>query len=216
MTIMDIKKQIKLNVFTADMIKAILEQEYTQPVQKIESMVKNGELIRLKRGVYALSTDYRTHPINIIAAANMLLKPSYVSYEYALSYHGLIPERVYTVTSATTYRSYEYTTDIGNFSYTKIPLNAYPLGIEWHYTNTDGGFMIATPEKALCDKIYTDKRINAISQMEIIEYIEEDLRIDWRDVEKMDGTLIWKISMAYSSKILQTVAKIIKQRKKND
>jgi predicted transcriptional regulator of viral defense system len=63
-------------------------------------MVKNGDLISLKRGIYVFSEKYRTSPLNYISIANILHKPSYVSFEYALSYHGLIPERVYTITTA--------------------------------------------------------------------------------------------------------------------
>jgi hypothetical protein len=83
MNIYQLKKLIGLNVFTTEMIKPILEQEYEQPIIKINTMVKKGELIRLKRSVYALGSEYRDHPLNMIAIANILHKPSYVSYEYA-------------------------------------------------------------------------------------------------------------------------------------
>lgn len=215
MNIYQLKKRIGLNVFTTEMIKPILEQEYEQPIIKINAMVKKAELIRLKRGVYALGSEYRDHPLNTIVIANMLHKPSYVSYEYALSYHGLIPERVHTVTSATTYRSEEYTTEIGSFSYKKIPLKAYSLGIDWKFDAQEGGYMIATAEKALCDTIYADKRANNLTKDEIFEYLEEDLRIEWEDLEKLDPTLLWKIAMAYTSPMLRSIAASIKKREKN-
>lgn len=215
MNIYQLKKLIGLNVFTTEMIKPILEQEYEQPIIKINTMVKKGELIRLKRSVYALGLEYRDHPLNMIAIANILHKPSYVSYEYALSYHGLIPERVYTVTSATTYRSEEYTTEVGAFSYKKIPLKAYSLGIDWKFDEHEGGYMIATAEKALCDKIYADKRMVNINKDEIFEYLEDDLRIEWEELEKIDTTLLWKISMAYSSPNLRNIISSIKRRQKN-
>lgn len=215
MNIYQLKKLIGLNVFTTEMIKPILEQEYEQPIIKINTMVKKGELIRLKRSVYALGLEYRDHPLNMIAIANILHKPSYVSYEYALSYHGLIPERVYTVTSATTYRSEEYTTDVGAFSYKKIPLKAYSLGIDWKFDENEGGYMIATAEKALCDKIYADKRMVNRNKDEIFEYLEDDLRIEWEELKKIDTTLLWKISMAYSSPNLRNIISSIKKRQKN-
>lgn len=215
MNIYQLKKRIGLNVFTTEMIKPILEQEYEQPIIKINTMVKKGELIRLKRGVYALSPEYRDRSLNPIAIANILHKPSYVSYEYALSYHGLIPERVYAVTSATTYRSEEYTTEVGAFSYKKIPLKAYALGIDWKFDAHEGGYMIATAEKALCDTIYADKRAIDLTSDEIFEYLEEDLRIEWEELKKLDSTLLWKIAMAYSSKTLRSIAASIKKREKN-
>lgn len=215
MNIVQFKKCIGLNVFTTEMAKPILEQEYAQPSKKINSMIEKGELIRLKRGVYALSTDYRDHPLNMFAIANILHKPSYVSYEYALSYHGLIPERVYTITSATTHRSETYTTELGAFSYKKIPSNAYSIGIDWKYDQHDGGYMIATTEKALCDQVYADKRVANIKKNELLEYLEDDLRIEWEELEKLDTTLLWKISMAYSSSKLRNMTASIKKRQKH-
>lgn len=212
MNIFDLKKELGLNTFSMDMIKNIVEKEYSQPVQKINSMVKKGELLQLKKGIYAFSEEYRTTPLNIIATANLLYKPSYVSFEYALSFHGLIPERVYTTTSATLSRSNEFDTTLGKFSYTKIALKAYPLGLEWKFNENDGGYMIASAEKALCDKVYSDKRSSNILKNEIESYLEDDLRIDFEDLRNLDSKLIWKISMAYSSRTLQAISAIIKKR----
>lgn len=215
MNIIQLKKQIGLNVFTTEMVKPLLEPEYTEPLKKINSMVTKGELIRIKRSIYVLGAEYRDHPLNMFTIANMLHKPSYVSYEYALSYHGLIPERVYTITSATLYRSEQYETDLGTFSYTKIPLKAYSIGIDWKFDEHDGGYMVATAEKALCDQVYADQRIADIDKDEILEYLEDDLRIEWEELEKLDTTLLWKISMAYSSSKLRNMTSIIKKRQKN-
>lgn len=212
MNIFDLKKELGLNTFSIDMIKGILKKEYSQPIQKINTMVKKGELLQLKKGVYAFSEEYRNSPLNIIAAANLLYKPSYVSFEYALSFHGLIPERVYTTTSATLSRSKEFDTSLGRFSYKKVPLKAYPLGIEWKFNENDGGYMIAGAEKALCDKVHSDKRTSNILKKDLESYLEDDLRIDFENLRNLDSKLIWKISMAYSSKTLQSISSIIKKR----
>lgn len=215
MNIFELKKKIGLNAFTIDMVKPLLEAEYKHPSLKISSMMKKGELLQLKRGVYAFSAEYRTYPLNFISIANLLHKPSYVSFEYALSYHGLIPERVYTITSATSYKSIQYSTKIGTFSYTKISSKAYSIGLEWKDNDKDGGYLIATAEKALCDKIYHDKRAKNIRKDEFMKYLEDDLRIEWTDLEKLDTTLMWKISMSYSSSLLQKITAAIARRKKN-
>jgi len=206
MDTLDIKNTIKLNIFTVDMLKNILAKEYNQPIQKINYMVKNGDLLALKRGVYLFSEKYRTTPLNFISIANMIHQPSYVSFEYALSYHGLIPERVYTITSATTKKSVEYSTPLGNFSYQKIPAKAYSLGIDWHYNEQDGGYFIATPEKALCDKIFADKRVKNLDENEVFEYLEKDLRIEYEELLKLDSKLVWYIAMGYGSKVLLNIA----------
>lgn len=212
MNIFEFKKAIKLNVFSTDMIRAFMEKEYSQPLLKINNMTKSNELIQLKRGVYALPKEYRSHPLNLIATANMLCKPSYVSFEYALSYHGLIPERVFTITSATTLRKRDCYTKVGTFSYQKIPINAYALGLEWLFNEKDGGHMIATAEKALCDTIQYDKRIPKLLEYEVEEYLEEDLRIEYDDLNNLDSRLIWHIAMAYRSSKLKTLAAVMKKR----
>lgn len=215
MNTFELKKKIGLNVFSVDMVKPFLALEYKQPLIKINAMVKKGCLLQLKRGVYAFNSDYRDYPLNLIAVANILHKPSYVSFEYALSYYSLIPERVYSVTSATGYKSWEYSTDIGKFSYTKVPLKVYSLGLEWKYDRRDGGYLIATVEKALCDTIYKDLRAKKLEKNEVFDYLENDLRIEWSELKKLDTTLMWKISMAYSSSLLQKVTATIAKRKKN-
>lgn len=211
MDTLDIKNTLKLNILTVEMLKNLLAKEYDQPIQKINYMVKNGDLLALKRGVYVFSEKYRTTPLNFISIANIIHQPSYVSFEYALSYHGLIPERVYTITSATTKKSVEYSTPLGNFSYQKIPVKAYSLGIDWHYNERDGGYFIATPEKALCDKIFTDKRVKNLDENEVLEYLEDDLRIDYDELMKLDSKLFWYIAMGYGSKVLLSISNRLKR-----
>jgi predicted transcriptional regulator of viral defense system len=69
---------------------------YANPQCRVQTLVKKGALIPLKRGLF--ETEANT-PGFILA--NALLGPSYLSFEYALSYYGMIPERVMTYTSAT-------------------------------------------------------------------------------------------------------------------
>ena len=211
MNTLDIKREIVQNITTTDVLKSVLKDKYKQPLQKINYMVKIGDLISLKRGVYVFSEKYRIKDLNYILIANILHKPSYVSFEYALSYYGLIPERVYTITSATSSKSVKYSTALGNFSYKRIPLKAYSLGIDWKYDNQDGGHFIATAEKALCDKIFLDKRTKNLKEDEILEYLEEDLRIEHDELLKLDSKLFWHISMAYGSRVLLNVAKVLKR-----
>lgn len=214
MDIIDIQKRIGITVFTSEMLKAVLSA-YKNPNNKISQMTKKGELIRLKQGVYIINDKYRERPVDKIAAANMLQKPSYVSYEYALSHYGLIPERVFEVTSATLAKTNIITTPIGRFGYRNIPKKAYSIGLNWLYDEKNGGRLIATPEKALCDKIRSDKRKGRMSQKQLAEYLEADLRCEWEDLIKLDSELIREIAIAYSSKTLRELGTLIGKRKKH-
>lgn len=215
MNIMQLRKEITTSVFTHERLEIFLSGWVTNVNAKISYMVKKGELIRLKKGLYAFGKEYQKEPVDLITAANMLYTPSYVSYEYALSYYALIPERVYEVTSATLHSKKSFNTPIGRFTYKPVPLQAYSLGIDWLYDSNNGGKLIATAEKALCDKIRAERGIGKLSQEKISEYLMHDLRIDWEEVVALDAALISQIAQAYRSSNLTNLAKLITKRKQS-
>ena len=215
MNIYQLSKQIPVSVFTHDQIEAILSPHVNNVNAKISYMVKKGELVRLKKGVYTFGKEYQTHPINMISVANILYAPSYVSFEYALSYYGLIPERVYEVTSATMRMKKEFSTPVGRFTYKVVPLQAYALGVDWIYDKTHGGKLIATADKALCDKIKSDRGIGRLSQAKLEMYLEHDLRIDMDLLFTLDVELIEAIATAYTSSNLHNLVKLINKRKQS-
>ena len=71
-------------------------KEYASPKTKLARMAKNGECIPITRGLYETDPDVPGYLL-----AGSIYGPSYISFEYALGYYGMIPEAVYTVTCAT-------------------------------------------------------------------------------------------------------------------
>ena len=211
MKTIELKNALPLSIFSHEMIYSLLEKSISNVNEKISNLVRNKELIRLKKGFYTFSKLYQTKPINLISVANTLYSPSYVSFDYALSYYGMIPERVSEVTSATSKNEKLFDTPIGRFSYKKISLEAYSLGIDWIYDDIDGGRFIATAEKALCDKIKYDRGIGTLTQASMIEYLKYDLRIDISI--PLNYELIEIIATAYKSRNLKTLATIVKKGK---
>jgi predicted transcriptional regulator of viral defense system len=126
---------------------------------KIARMIHSGELLQLRRGLYV--TRREIHPYCLAASIH---GPSYISFETALSFHGLIPEAVHEITSATLKRSTEYENVFGRYRYRTVPRKAYPIGIE---RVTEGGipFLIASPTKALCDRIALEPRMRSMSDV---------------------------------------------------
>lgn len=110
--------------------------------------------------------------------ANHILGSSYVSLESALSYYSLIPEKVYTISSASTKASRTFYTKVGVFGYTKLSLPYYSFGIRSVELTSNQRFLIASPEKALFDKIITTTGVDFHSKKATLEYLEDDLRID--------------------------------------
>lgn len=211
MKTIELKNALPLSIFSHEMIYSLLEKSISNVNEKISNLVRNKELIRLKKGFYTFSKLYQTKPINLISVANTLYSPSYVSFDYALSYYGMIPERVSEVTSATSKNEKLFDTPIGRFSYKKISLEAYSLGIDWIYDDIEGGRFIATAEKALCDKIKYDRGIGTLTQTSMIEYLKYDLRIDI--TTPLNYELIEIIATAYKSRNLKTLAIIVKKGK---
>jgi len=215
MNIYQIVKHIPISVFTHEIIANILAPHVNNINAKISYMVKKGELIRLKKGIYTFGKEYQTNSLDIISVANTLYAPSYVSFDYALSYHGLIPERVYEITSATMRMRKRFDTEVGRFTYKTVPLQAYALGVDWLYDDVNGGKLIATAEKSLCDKIRFDKGLGRLSQKRLSIYLKFDLRIDMDALHELDTELISTIAAAYKSANLNALSKFISKRKQS-
>ena len=126
-----------------------LSDSYSSPACKLGRMVENGEVVRLRRGLY--ETDPETPPYLV---ASHICEPSYISFEYALMRHSIIPERVVWITSATygKRKTKRYSNALGNFVYYDIPENAFPVGIEY-WGDGDRSYPIASAAKAVCDKL---------------------------------------------------------------
>jgi len=119
---------------------------------------RQGHLILLKRGVYALSNDLRKQPLSMGFIANFLLSPSYISLEHALSYYDLIPEAAMVYTSVSTKKTTKFRSPLGVFDYRSIK-----EGLFFGFTKaTDEGqnYFIAYPEKAILDFFYFHQDMN--------------------------------------------------------
>jgi hypothetical protein len=174
---MNIKK-VNLNpVVDALQVKALLGNT-SDKRGKIARMIRSGDLFQLRRGLYATRRD-----LNPFCLAAGIYGPSYISYETALSYYGLIPEAVYEITSATLKRPAEFQNIFGRFHYRRVPESVYPVGIE-RVTESGLPFLIASPTKAVCDRIALEPRMRSMSDvkrwaelMRLDEAIEFDLTV---------------------------------------
>ena len=179
--------------------------EYKNPKTKLGRLVREGIYTPIIRGIY--ETNSKT-PGYLLAGS--IYGPSYLSFEFALSYYGLIPEAVHVYTSATFNKKKKrmYDTCFGNFIYRDVPTKVYPIGITL-VTEGDYTFQIATKEKALCDKLYSMKV--ASSQKELRVMIVDDLRIDIDEIRDFDENIMQEISKAYHSTNVSLLYKIYKR-----
>ena len=175
---------------------------YKKPREAILRMVKNEELIRLKNGFYLITekiTYGSTKVIPFEQVANLLYGPSYVSMEWALSFYGIIPERVHTITSMTLGRNKEYHTSIGDFYYAHLSSKSYSVGItQKKSSDFIGGFLIASPEKALADMVF--KTCKNLDKTELKNELLESKRIDRKCFQELNKSLLEEIAKSYQAK----------------
>ncbi|MDP1721674.1 MAG: hypothetical protein Q8L37_00540 [Candidatus Gottesmanbacteria bacterium] len=137
-----------LPIFSAREFGVLLSLSNRQTLYYLQKGTENGLFIQAKRGMYYLKTD----PPSELEIANQLYRPSYLSFEFALAYYNILPDMVYTITSATTKPTREYMVDSKSFRYTTIKLRAY-TGYEMKVADHKR-FFIADPEKAIVDYLY--------------------------------------------------------------
>jgi hypothetical protein len=167
-----------------------LLQGYRRPYDKINELIKQKLLIQVKRGVFIPGPQALIPAPEKLLLANHLWGPSYVSSDSALSYWGLIPERVYEILSTTTNRAKTYKTPVGRFRYIRLPLPYYSFGVQRVELASKQMILIARKEKSLCDKIITTQRLKLRSVKQTREYLMEDLRISRESLRELNTDLI--------------------------
>lgn len=186
--------------------------EYRSPKDKISSLTHEGILMRLKRGLYSIPRALTGESLSRELIANHLYGPSYVSFESALSYHGLIPERVYVTKSATLKRKKAYDTPIGHYQYIHVPEAYYPIGLRLEIIENSYAFVIASPEKALCDLILSTSGLRLQSVKSCGEYLINDLRIDIEAIGNFNTEIIQGCTRAgYKRSDMQHLLTFIKK-----
>jgi len=163
---------------------------YKRPYDKIHEMVKKEELIPVKKGFYVPGPRLGISRPESFLIANHLWGPSYVSLEAALSHWGYIPERVYEVSSVTIKAAKTYKTPVGRFSYYHAQSPYYSFGIKSVALTHRQTVLMASPEKALCDKIVMTSGILLRSERSVQEFLMEDLRIEEEALRKLETQTI--------------------------
>ncbi len=164
-----------------------------QAKKLVTKLVGNGWLIRIKRGLYAIS-DFSNRgflSLSPYIVANLLVKDSYVSFESALSYYGMFDQLTDRVISISKNRYKNVQLDSTEYSFVNIK-DQFFFG--WRETTIDNKVArIATAEKALIDIIHFHKSKYSVDL--VIEKLQEHHRSLnteklCEDVSKMSTTTI--------------------------
>jgi predicted transcriptional regulator of viral defense system len=211
----ELRKKVAGEEFDYQVLMDVL-RGYEHPRDKITALLRQGIIIRVKKGIYVFGEKYSRGPFSREALANMIYGPSYVSLDYALHYYGLIPERVEAVTSVTCGRGRRFSTPVGLFIYRMIHLRAYQVGIDQVEIEGDRPFLIATPEKALADKIHDDRGTGIRTQEEMKDYLLKNLRVDPESLAKLDAEVFALIADRYRSKKIRLLSDVTHRFRKGE
>ena len=202
-------KQIPYNEFDYLTLTSALK-DYRYPRNRIKTLLDQGTIVRVKKGLYIFGDDDRRGPVHREYLANLIYGPSYVSLDYALAYHGWIPERVEVVTSVTTQRAKSFMTPLGRFTYLRVPLAAYRTGVERVDMGQGRAFLLARPAKALADKLYCD-RTALTSQKALLAHLVENLRVEEDQLRTLDPEELDNYASRFRSQRTRLLAQLIRR-----
>jgi hypothetical protein len=154
-----------------------------------------------------LSKEYNK-PFNKFVLANLIYGPSYITGQTALAFWNMIPERVELIISMTTKRKKQFETPVGRFSYLYCPKKVFSLGIQLEGTGDQKRFLIASPEKALCDMTAAQTHISTKKEMK--EFLEL-MRLDYNDNKNLNLSLLEEIKTGYRKQSLKLLLNCLKE-----
>jgi hypothetical protein len=204
---MDIRDRVHSEVLDYQQLIACLNG-YAKPRDRIGAFLDDGSLVRVRKGLYVFGERYRRTLVSREVLANLIYGPSYISLDYALSIHGLIPERVTEVTCMTAAEKRRFTTPFGVFSYRPLSLHRYAPGIDWAGEG-EARYLLASPEKALVDKVWADARFRPTRQSDFNSYLLADLRLEEDRLATLNLGRIESIASAYASGKVTLLARFL-------
>ena len=180
-----------------------LFKDYAAPKAKIQQLVRDQWLIRLRPGLY-IRGGAHADPDVLGLAANRIYGPSYVSFAAALRRNGLVPESVRNITSATwgKRRTKRFHTVVGSFLYRDVPAAVFPHGVDLAGRRNGVRFLVAGPQKALLDQLSTVPGIR--SRGALTDLLFADLRIDADTLGQLDFSEAVKWATGYRSDAVET------------
>jgi hypothetical protein len=210
-SIEQIRQVIDQEIFDYTQLMMALK-EYRKPRDVVSSLLRKNQIIRIRKGLYIFGPLWCRNKVSVETLANLVYGPSVISLEYALSWYGLIPEHVETITSITTGRSRVFHTPAGRFSYLHLSAGQYATGITIQ-GSTPMNWLMAEPLKALADKVWSDKRFQPVSATVFTDYLFSDLRIDELALENFYRQSSWKvIEQKYTSRKISFLGKYLLKR----
>ncbi len=196
-------------IITTNMLKEKYSN-YANPLDKIKRDTDKGIIFRLTKGIY--ETNKNVSPYLL---ASSILSPSYLSFDFALSYYNLIPEKVFAITSATlnNHKNKTFENKFGRFEYSDVSVDVFSEGLT--YIESEGYTVkIATKEKAICDSLSKWRVVKNINDLKELLFI--DKRIDEIEFSSCGFKLMLRLANLYNKTNLKMLIKLIKREYENE
>ena len=180
--------------------------EYVNPKAKIGRMTEEGLLFPIIRGFYEDRPDTPAHYL-----AGVIYGPSYISFEFALAYYGLIEKRTGPVSCAAYGKRKEkyHETSFGVFTYRDIPKKAFSEELILHREN-GYSFIMASPEKAFCDELY--KLSPAANLKELRTLMFDEIGIGKRKINRLDPAVMFRLADLYGCRNLHLLTSFLRKK----
>lgn len=216
MAVIDALRQtVAHEVFDYQTLLTVLS-DYAHPRDKITEMLRRQEIVRIKKGLYLFGESFQRGPYSRELLANLIYGPSYISLEYALHHYGLVPERVETVTSVACGRARRFDTPAGLFTYRSVPLTGFQGSVQRIELENEPAFLMAIPEKALAEKVRSERGAGITSQRDMETYIFDNLRIDPVSLNTLRTDTLHRIAQRYRSRRIRLLSQWVRRYQKRN
>ncbi len=171
--------------------------------RQMTDWINKGNIISLKRGLYTLKEEDRQTGLSRYFLANQIYSPSYIGLETALSYYGIIPEAVHTITSVTTKKTQAFKNPFGRFAYHHIKQELYDDYVK-QQDEFGCPFLIATAERAVVEFLYF--------RLRDIKKFDEDIfetSFRFQNLEAINCDKLFKIAGVFKKTKLDRAIKLL-------
>lgn len=175
---------------------------------KIRSLTQGGVIVPLKSGFYLNNALYQKTADRgdlLAYVGNMLVQPSYISLEYALSLYGILAESVFTITYITTKKTRLFQGGQFSFSYKNIKPDLFFGYTEKKYQNLT--YCLATLAKAIFDFIY----LTPLKTRKMTREFLSDSRFNWGVLTEEDKVEFGKIVEKSKSVKMKVIEKYLRK-----
>lgn len=194
----EVFEHIPYPFFSMHELRHLIPGTDTSRYARINRALQAKEILQIRRGLYVLAPPYRKTTLQVRSLAQIMYGPSYISLESALSWHGLIPEAVYTLTSVSLGKSKTFETPVGIFSYTRVPQKTLFAGVDRLQEDQNPPVFMANPLKALLDYIY----VHRVSWKSLVP-LYQSLRIEPGDLRIITSSMVEELQENYTNKRVQ-------------